>query len=131
MRRLLLPFFVLRLLLSLIPFLLVVLASVLYPIRSFLITLLFFLYFTLVLGKTLTVLSVAQPSNQITIEPFDNDTELKKWLSLYAQQPTHRDILINVSLLYSAQGDEENARKYLRKAWEVDPNNKIFQALKR
>lgn len=123
MRRLLLPFFITRLLISLLPFLLVTATTLLSPFRSFLITLLFFIYFSLLLFKSLT----QKPISPVTVPNAQIETEITKWLSLYHQQPTHRDVLINLSLLYSAQGDTENARQYLNQAREIDPNHPLVK----
>ncbi|HEX7017921.1 MAG TPA: tetratricopeptide repeat protein [Patescibacteria group bacterium] len=121
MRRLLLPFFIARLVISLVPFLVVAVTTLLSPFRSFLITLFFFVYFLLVLSKSMT----QKPSPVVTVLNAELETELTKWQALYEQQPTHRDVLINMARLYSAMGDENNARKYVKKAQAIDPNNEI------
>jgi hypothetical protein len=51
---------------------------------------------------------------------------LTKYLYLVSIQPTHRDILINLSLLYQAQNNPEKADEFLVAAKQLDPNNPLF-----
>lgn len=53
--------------------------------------------------------------------------QLQYLQELLVQQPSHRDILINVSHLYAALGDEKNAIYYWEQARKTDPNNAIFK----
>lgn len=53
--------------------------------------------------------------------------ELHHWLSVLEEQPSHRDVLINVSNLYRTLGDESNAIYYWEKARKADPNNPLFK----
>jgi tetratricopeptide (TPR) repeat protein len=64
------------------------------------------------LSKELTALEIRQ--------------ELNYWLELAELQPTHRDILINISLLYLAIGDNKTADEYWQRANEIDPNFSAF-----
>lgn len=52
--------------------------------------------------------------------------ELSRYQSLASLQETHRDVLINLSILYSALNDEVQANFYLEKAKIVDPNFVLF-----
>ena len=54
------------------------------------------------------------------------EQELEYWLILLEKQPSHRDILINVSQLYRALGKENQAHYYWEQARKVDPNNPLF-----
>lgn len=54
------------------------------------------------------------------------DSLLTKYLYLISVQPTHRDLLVNLSLLYQAQGDTKNAEELTVAAKQLDPNNPQF-----
>lgn len=88
----------------------------------------------------ITYLSIPQPTQPIPLESVSRDevsqfqyTEpeyysiLQKYSYLMASQPTHRDILINSSLLYLAQGDTAKANELYIAARQLDPNNPFFQ----
>lgn len=51
---------------------------------------------------------------------------LTSLLELHRLQPTHRDVSINIALLYSALGDTTRAQFYLTQATSLDPNNDQF-----
>ncbi len=44
------------------------------------------------------------------------------WLELFHQQPTHRDVLLNLSAISQTLGETTESEDYLRQAQEVDPN---------
>lgn len=52
--------------------------------------------------------------------------KLTTLLELHRTQPTHRDITLNIALLYDALGDEIKAQFYYDQAKSLDPNNDIF-----
>lgn len=89
----------------------------------------------------ITLLSLPQPqvsfpleettinSSDATSQSFsvkEYDEQLEKYLSIASIQPTHRDILINISLLYQAQNNDQKAEQFWIAAKELDPNNPIF-----
>lgn len=53
-------------------------------------------------------------------QEIQNQTQF--WESQRAQQPTDRDILVNLAKLYAAQGNQVQAEKYLQEAHQIDPN---------
>lgn len=57
------------------------------------------------------------------------EKELSKWVSIYQQQPTQRDVLLNITQLYSSLGEENQAQFYLQQAKKTDPNNVLFQQI--
>jgi tetratricopeptide (TPR) repeat protein len=48
--------------------------------------------------------------------------QIQFWETEREKQPTARDILLNLAKLYTAQGNQTQAEKYLQQAREVDPN---------
>ena len=48
--------------------------------------------------------------------------QIEFWQAQLVQQPTDRDILLNLGNLYAAEGNQAQAEHYLRQAQEVDPN---------
>lgn len=78
------------------------------------------LYLSSVQLQTLT----AQPQN-FSLEEYNK--HLNSLLFLYNVQPTHKDILINLALLYQSQDNEDKALNYWNSAKELDPNNPIFR----
>lgn len=54
-------------------------------------------------------------------------THVATWLELAKKQPTHRDVLINISRLYQALGQPLEAQEYWSQAQKLDPNNATFQ----
>lgn len=53
--------------------------------------------------------------------------ELQIWEKVYEKQPLSRDVLLNLSHLYSALGQDEKAVEYKNKASFIDPNNPLFE----
>lgn len=53
--------------------------------------------------------------------------ELAYWLKIQETQPTHRDVLINISHLYRALGEESQAIYYWEQARKTDPNHILFK----
>ncbi len=51
------------------------------------------------------------------------DQQLAFWLNALKKQPTSRDILINISLIYQSKGDLKLAKAYREKAVLIDPNH--------
>lgn len=47
-------------------------------------------------------------------------------LELYRLQPTDRDVLINLALLYRAQNQLETAESFWNQARKIDPNYGLF-----
>lgn len=54
-------------------------------------------------------------------------TEIKFWETVLQHQPKSRDVLLNLSLLYSALQQEDKATEYREKALYIDPNNPLFK----
>jgi|GEM_PF-1597617 len=66
--------------------------------------------------KPQLTLSPAQPNQeQLAIET-------QFWENTYVQQPSHRDLLVNLAILYQQQGEAGKATEFLAKARQVDPN---------
>lgn len=67
----------------------------------------------------------------VTLNTSDKELQeqIEYWERLRSLQPTHRDILLNLSLLYQAKGDQAKANEYLLQAKELDPNNPVFTKL--
>lgn len=59
-----------------------------------------------------------------TLDEYHN--QLEEYLSIASVQPTHRDLLINISFLYQATDNTEKAREYWLAARNLDPNNPLF-----
>lgn len=53
--------------------------------------------------------------------------ELEYWLNIQESQPTHRDVLINISQLYRSLGKEGQAIYYWEQARKADPNHELFK----
>lgn len=53
--------------------------------------------------------------------------EINFWETILQHQPKSRDVLLNLSLLYSAQQLDEKAAEYRQKALYIDPNNPLFE----
>jgi len=67
----------------------------------------------------------AQPNAQTPTENHESPQlaqQIQFWENQRTLQPTDRDILINLSRLYTAQGNTTLADQYLHQAHEVDPN---------
>ena len=93
-------------------------------------------FYSLILAATIFFIfafSRLKPASApaIPLKPTTNITtinqEIHYWESLLQQQPTDRDVLYNLSLLYSAKGDKTTAQQYLDKAKELDPNHDFSQ----
>lgn len=52
--------------------------------------------------------------------------QLNTYLFLNSTQPSHRDVLVNIALLYQAQNNTEKATAFWETARAVDPNNPLF-----
>lgn len=65
------------------------------------------------------------PQYQYTQAEYDG--LLAKYLYLVSVQPTHRDLLFNLSLLYQAKGDTKKAGELAIASQQLDPNNSLFQ----
>lgn len=55
------------------------------------------------------------------------NTQLTNYLEIASVQPTHRDILLNLSLLYRAQDNQSKAQEFWLAAKQLDPNNPVFK----
>lgn len=122
MRYLLLPFFLIRLFLTALPSLLLLLSIRLLPYRSSLASI-----FLLILVGLLLLTNLSSP-NKTQADPKTELLEQKDQLeSLLEKQPTHRDILFNLSKVNQALGNEQQALEYLNQAQNLDPNHQIFQ----
>lgn len=118
-----LPLFILRLIISSTPSLLLLFSIKLLPHRSFLIsTILFFIaLFILFQNSLLTPQEqLASPNSSL----LKQKSQLESWLN---KQPTHRDILFNLSKVNQALGNQQQALKFLTQAQNLDPNHKLFQ----
>jgi len=62
-----------------------------------------------------------------TFSPEEVDKQLNYWLDILETQPSHRDVLINISQLYRVRGDESKAVYYWEQARKADPNNILFK----
>lgn len=62
-----------------------------------------------------------------TLDKSEVEAQLKYWQSVAEKQPESRDVLFNISQLYSALHLEEEAALYKAKAVAIDPNNPLFQ----
>ncbi len=80
--------------------------------------------------KTTQVFSITPTQPDLFVEkhltPEEMQHELAYWQELLKTQPSHRDILINISQLYRALGDEQQATYYWEQARKTDPNNPVF-----
>lgn len=53
--------------------------------------------------------------------------QLAEQLAILELQPTHRDVLYNLSLIYDRLGEKQQAQDYLNQAKLQDPNHSLFQ----
>ena len=123
MHYLLLPFFILSLLIAIVPSLLALLTIKLLPYRSLMAS---FFIFSLI--ATVLFISLSTPPPKI-ISPaetrlIEQKIQLESWLR---KQPTHRDILLNLSKIHQSLEDEQQSLEFLTQAQSLDPNNDIFQ----
>lgn len=63
------------------------------------------------------VLNVVKPQNEQLLAKKES---LEYWLE---KQPTHRDILFNLSKIETQLGNKDQAEKYLNRAKQLDPNH--------
>ncbi len=54
------------------------------------------------------------------------EEKLSKYQELLTQQPNHRDVLVNISLLQKALYNQKEAYIYWESARKLDPNNQTF-----
>jgi hypothetical protein len=123
MRYLLLPFFVIQLLISVAPSILSLLALKLLPYRSLIAS---FFIFSIAIAVLLISLS---PSPQKKLSNsndklIEQKNQLESWLN---KQPTHRDVLLNLSKVNKSLGNDQRALELLTQAQNLDPNNSVFQ----
>lgn len=70
----------------------------------------------------------SQPVTPTAQAPTDSlQQQIDTWQHVLEKQPTDRDVLWNLSLLYKAKGNDKMAQLYLQKAKQVDPNNPVFK----
>lgn len=124
-----LPFFALRLALSVLPSL----VRVAYPENLRLVPLVPAVLFLVVILGQYQLSKAQQPSSvdqdnglQAQVSSV-LEKEIEFWLSWYQVQPTHRDVLLNLHYLYQQLGDEDKALLYLKQAQTVDPNSPLVQ----
>jgi tetratricopeptide (TPR) repeat protein len=80
----------------------------------------------------LIITSSAQPKNShlyVVANKSNREiqTEIFFWENVLKSQAQSRDVLLNLSQLYSAQQDHEKALNYRNKAINIDPNNPLFK----
>lgn len=63
--------------------------------------------------------------HQMTISELEET--LTYWQKVAEKQPFSRDILLNLSQLYSALSNEELSEDYFQKAYAIDPNHPAVQ----
>lgn len=90
--------------------------------------------FTLPLHQEIstTTVTVIPPKNsslyvQKELTEVEILQELEYWLQIQESQPTHRDVLINISQLYRSLGEESQAIYYWEQARKADPNHELFK----
>ena len=77
-----------------------------------------------------TALRIPQEKEQFTYHQMTTselETTLIYWQKISEKQPLSRDILLNISQLYSALSNEELSEKYFQKAHTIDPNHPALQ----
>lgn len=81
--------------------------------------------------KEVSVTTVIPRETQLYQKESLKDSQLQTkivfWETVLEKQPNSRDILLNLSHLYSAQGDDIKALEYKEKALKIDPNNPLFE----
>jgi tetratricopeptide (TPR) repeat protein len=118
-RFLALPFFIVYLGLSIFPSVLALTWAKLNTYKPLLLAL-------VLLGLTF-IISVTQLSSTPPPTPL-SPTEAAQYYfeSLLEKQPTHRDVLLNLSKINKTLGNDEQAQEYRDRAQELDPNNPLF-----
>lgn len=135
-------FYKIRLLLSLGIFAIQLIANGSHKTKP-LILILFIIGLSLILGgvfylkkepvlETVVIASSVIPKNTTLYEVEQlTTTEIQNRISyleeVKAKQPLSRDILLNLSQLYSAVGKHETALHYKEQAFQIDPNNPLFE----
>jgi len=120
MYRFLLPIYLIRLKTSLAWFLANVFIQV-FPLTAI----------SLVLSATLVSGAFYWTKSEKTIvPPLTNTTRvemaIKKHEQLLELQPSHRDVLYNLSVLHQFIGDQEKSKVYFEKSKSLDPNHSLF-----
>lgn len=82
--------------------------------------------------KETIIVSTVVPQNtslysQKTLTQEEIESEILFWEHILKIQPKSRDVLINLSHLYSALEVEEKATEYRNSALFIDPNNPLFE----
>ncbi len=82
--------------------------------------------------KPIQAVSTIVPKNTQLYELNSlTDEEIKSRIAFWEQvsqtQPHSRDVLLNLSHLYSALGLDEKAAEYKNSAVNIDPNNPLFE----
>ncbi len=127
MRKMLLPFYLLGLALVATPSL-VRSSRTLFPPLSPLLSALMVLAIVV-----MSYVGQMKPSPNLVAVPMAqatdgvSESELSHWLKLYEQQPTHRDVLLNLVRLYESQENQEKAAFFRQQALASDPNASLFQ----
>ncbi len=62
------------------------------------------------------------------LSPVELQTTYVQYLDLHQQQPTDRDVLINLAILANALGDSQAATQWWLQAKAIDPNFPVFKA---
>jgi len=123
LRYLLLPIFLTHLILSTTPSLFLLFSAKLLPYRAILISALFFIFVTINLLVSLSAITRELPLNP-KINLITQKAYLEGWLK---KQPTHRDILLNLSKIDQGLENDQQTQEYKNKAQSLDPNHKIFK----
>lgn len=123
MRSLLLPFFIIRLLIKSSPTLFNLFLLKTNPYKSLTIALVLFAFSIILLYQSTNYkrISEKKPSPEKIIK------QKEKIERLLNKQPTHRDLLINLSRLDSSLGNVNQAQKLYDQALSLDPNHTYFQ----
>ncbi len=91
---------------------------------SFLGTVTLILIVVLVHLSTVKVSSLQPPEPPTTVDATQAklDSDLTFWLKALEKQPSSRDTLNNISLIYQSKNNLDLAKKYKDEALKVDPN---------
>lgn len=76
---------------------------------------------------TLIIPQHEQLFNVKNLTKEDLELELIFWEKVLKTQPKSRDVLLNISRIYSALTLEEKALEYKNEALSIDPNNPLFE----
>jgi len=83
-----------------------------------------------ILLNSLSYLSIQKTSPDQAVVRYNQKflkEELDKQLEVLENQPTHRDVLYNLSVIYEKIGNQEKSDEYLEKAKYQDPNHPVFE----